>query len=225
MLAHPFFADGSLRESAGGAAEETEWAEETKGEPETTTDPTDGVTEAQVNSLAEGLHRTTKFHIAAELGGPLSLFDDPKTTAADLASRHHCLGKTPLHLATEGAHHEAVAAILAAAVTRNLPSVHLNLKDLLGDAPIHTLLKAIEAAATSELGGAHLDALLLTLEVLGAGADLNAVDGSGNTAFAIGMMSSLPNVRKLVKEFKMKSKFDLVRCIDVDARRAHRDHL
>ena len=104
---------------------------------------------------------------------------------------------------------------MAAAATRNLPTVHLDLKDLLGDAPIHSLLKAIEAAATSEVGATRLDALLVTLEVLGAEADFNAVDGSGNTAFAIGMMSSLPNVRKLVKDFKMKSKFDPLVRIDV----------
>ena len=57
---------------------------------------------------------------------------------------------------------------MAAAATRNLPTVHLDLKDLLGDAPIHSLLKAIEAAATSEVGATSLDALLVTLEVLGA---------------------------------------------------------
>ena len=87
------------------------------------------------------------------------------------------------------AHHAAAEAILAAAQARD---VDLEKRDLLGDAPIHSLLKAIEAAATSEVGATRLDALLVTLEVLGAEANLNAVDGSGNTAFAIGMMSSLP---------------------------------
>ena len=214
MLAHPFFADAASDKATAGAAEEAKEVEMIRGEEETK-DATERPTEVQVNSLALRLKITTKIHIAAELGGPLSLFDEPETSAADLASRHHCLGKTPLHLATEGAHHEAVAAIVAATKARGMPSVHLNLRDLLGDAPIHSLLKAIEAAATSDEGTASLDALLLTLEVLGAEADLNVVDGQGRTAFAIGMMSSSPAVRKLVKDFKMMSKFDPLVRIDV----------
>ena len=107
VLEHPFFSGDAVGEAMGDAAEEgaeeeaeggeeeVEWAEEeaewvedevegaeeTKSDEEqTTTEATSRVTVAEVNSLAERLHLTTKFHIAAELGGPLSVFDDPATT-------------------------------------------------------------------------------------------------------------------------------------------------
>ena len=61
------------------------------------------------------------------------------------------------------------------------------------------------AAATSDVGAVgrdRMDAFILTLKALGAEADVNVVDGNGNTAFAIGEMSSSPDVRNLVKDFK-----------------------
>ena len=51
------------------------------------------VTEAQVLELSKGLKLTTVFHVAAEFGGPLSFFDAPSTTAADLVSKHHCVAR------------------------------------------------------------------------------------------------------------------------------------
>ena len=141
----PFITRQRANEGNSGAAaeEEEEKAEDGGG---------GGVTEEQVRDLTRRLKLNTELHIAAELGGPLSMFDDPRVTAADLTSTDHYLGKTPLHLAVEGAHATAVAAILDAAKSRNVSEERIQQKDLLGDAPIHTLLKAIEVAATSELG-------------------------------------------------------------------------
>ena len=234
VLAHAFFAGEKGGDEHKEGGDEGQGAEDQKGQ-ETT----------EAKEPQRGL-RMSRLHVAASLGEPLSAFDDPQTTADDLVSVQHHLGKTPLHLAVEAAHHAAVAAILAAAKARGVPSADLEQKDGLDDAPIHSLLKATEAAATSDVGGDSLNAFIRTLEVLGnvdsgeekeekeekeevekgkAGPyqiDVNLVDANERTAYEIGIMSAEPRVRKLVTMFKMRSKFPPLQRIDITVEELHK---
>ena len=149
ILAHCFFAQCNEGVEEGKADEiETKEAGE--------------VTEAQVFSLAEGLSLTTPLHVAAELGGPLSLFDAPSTTAAALISKYHCVGKTPLHLAAAGAHVQLVQRLLKE------PTVDAGALDWGGLSP----LDDVEAMLEQNIGDAGLEARLWTVRGMLVEADI-----------------------------------------------------
>jgi len=140
VLAHPFFAQCK------------EGVEEEKADEIETKEPGE-VTEAQVLELSTGLELTTTLHVAAQFGGPLSLFNAPSTTAAALVSKHHCVGKTPLHLGSTGAHVELVAFLL------KQPTVDPGVKDLGGRSP----LDDVEAMLEQNIGDTELEAGLRTV--------------------------------------------------------------
>ena len=90
MLEHPFFSEDEGVEEGGALVV---GVEEVKGEAVESAEDEE-MTEAQVLVLASCLNLTTPFHVAAELGGPLSIFERRTTNANELSSKRHCLEKT-----------------------------------------------------------------------------------------------------------------------------------
>ena len=73
--------------------------------------------------------------------------------------------------------------------------------------------------------GECLEALILTLDLLGREADMTAVDGEGLSAFQIGQLSPSDRVRSLVLELKMMSKFPPIQRTDISLGELDQVHL
>ena len=113
------------------------------------------------------------------------------TKRSSVRQQEHPLGYSPLHLAAMEGHHRVVDELVRD------PSIDVNAVSHAGETALHTVLTRIEQAPPNT---AYAGALLDTCERLANRANPTVVDRTGITAWQLAAASSVPDVRRIMKQ-------------------------